>query len=638
MTSAMLASTCLTCPAFASEAETEYDGSTVVLQSPSVEVDMSVLQDDDDNYSSPSSEQESLKFKNVSKDDNYSNEYYGTTSSDEDRYSKNSNEELEKIEREINRLESETSSYGKDKREDAIVLKPQAPKMDFTQQRSQYFSKVYTPYSNSYSKSPSSYGSRNYSSSYSSSGSVYSPRYTSPYSSAYGSSTGSYSPYLSSSSYYRPKSNMYSNGNDGPAVKAHAVEKVEKETIGGEAKIILTPPTETTSVIKTESTPVADTTVSNLEATEKKLKALQEEIEKEINRQKELTKALSEKTKEITKKEVKKPSEKTSPAKTLETKKTKPIANETKKITEKNLEYSESAAAAEAEDEAALRAKIEADIKAQAAAEAEARALAKKEAEDKKKNPEGTSTPQKENMKAIVADITKNVPANEEAKEVKTITKPLVAKNSNDNKLKEEIEQNFREISASEKQAVNNVYAQNAIESSGEKKKPLIAIQEDGATKIQEISDTVEEPSSSELMEVTEKVTTVADAGSIATDISKPISPASEETPKINPKETLLTIIFPQDSGELSDKAKEELFGVVDFLKQSPDIRVQIQAFSYAKNKSKSDARRMSLSRGLTVRSYLTDKGIKPVRLDIRALGDSTDKTPVDRVDIVLLD
>ena len=68
---------------------------------------------------------------------------------------------------------------------------------------------------------------------------------------------------------------------------------------------------------------------------------------------------------------------------------------------------------------------------------------------------------------------------------------------------------------------------------------------------------------------------------------------------------------------------KAELDNTAAFLMQSPNIRVQIQAYSHSENQSKSDARRMSLSRGLMVRSYLTDKGIKPVRLDIRALGDT---------------
>ncbi len=45
----------------------------------------------------------------------------------------------------------------------------------------------------------------------------------------------------------------------------------------------------------------------------------------------------------------------------------------------------------------------------------------------------------------------------------------------------------------------------------------------------------------------------------------------------------------------------------------------------------------MSLSRALMVRSYLADKGIKPVRLDVRALGSKTTRGPNDRVDIIFL-
>jgi outer membrane protein OmpA-like peptidoglycan-associated protein len=67
------------------------------------------------------------------------------------------------------------------------------------------------------------------------------------------------------------------------------------------------------------------------------------------------------------------------------------------------------------------------------------------------------------------------------------------------------------------------------------------------------------------------------------------------------------------------------------------DLRVQIRGFARDDGNGQSSARRMSLSRVLVVRSYLMDKGVKPVRLDVQALGTETDKTPLDRVDLVFV-
>ena len=44
------------------------------------------------------------------------------------------------------------------------------------------------------------------------------------------------------------------------------------------------------------------------------------------------------------------------------------------------------------------------------------------------------------------------------------------------------------------------------------------------------------------------------------------------------------------------------------------------------------------LSRALTIRSYLLDKGVRAHRMDVRALGAKTDREPQDRVDLVFLD
>ncbi|MFH1159191.1 MAG: OmpA family protein [Pseudomonadota bacterium] len=96
-----------------------------------------------------------------------------------------------------------------------------------------------------------------------------------------------------------------------------------------------------------------------------------------------------------------------------------------------------------------------------------------------------------------------------------------------------------------------------------------------------------------------------------------------------------LTLEFEAASSEISPTAQRKLDALVAQMNADPDMRVQIRAYAGEDSSGQRGARRMALSRGLMVRATLTDKGIKPTRLDIRALGSETGKTQPDRVDIV---
>jgi outer membrane protein OmpA-like peptidoglycan-associated protein len=91
------------------------------------------------------------------------------------------------------------------------------------------------------------------------------------------------------------------------------------------------------------------------------------------------------------------------------------------------------------------------------------------------------------------------------------------------------------------------------------------------------------------------------------------------------------------------ESATPEILGKIDaevlpILAKNPNWRIQIQAFSSPDNEVRSSARRMALSRALSVREYLIQKGIEAPRLDVRALGMETDRNPLDRIDFVFFD
>lgn len=70
---------------------------------------------------------------------------------------------------------------------------------------------------------------------------------------------------------------------------------------------------------------------------------------------------------------------------------------------------------------------------------------------------------------------------------------------------------------------------------------------------------------------------------------------------------------------------------------EESDGRLQLKAYAGGTGETLSSARRLSLSRALSVRSFLIEQGIRSTRIDVRALGRAEDSGPPERVDIVLL-
>ena len=89
--------------------------------------------------------------------------------------------------------------------------------------------------------------------------------------------------------------------------------------------------------------------------------------------------------------------------------------------------------------------------------------------------------------------------------------------------------------------------------------------------------------------------------------------------------ETLLT---PEAEGALRSVA---------VLISATDRRIQLNAYAGGTAETVGAARRLSLSRALTVRSFLIEAGVRSTRIDIRALGIAEDPGPPERVDIILL-
>jgi outer membrane protein OmpA-like peptidoglycan-associated protein len=95
--------------------------------------------------------------------------------------------------------------------------------------------------------------------------------------------------------------------------------------------------------------------------------------------------------------------------------------------------------------------------------------------------------------------------------------------------------------------------------------------------------------------------------------------------------------LFNADNTKLSADGQAVLDGVIAELQADDKSRVQLMAYAAGEDLSSSKARRISLSRALSVRSYLIEKGVRSTRIDVRALGDKAEGDQKNRVDVNMI-
>jgi outer membrane protein OmpA-like peptidoglycan-associated protein len=96
---------------------------------------------------------------------------------------------------------------------------------------------------------------------------------------------------------------------------------------------------------------------------------------------------------------------------------------------------------------------------------------------------------------------------------------------------------------------------------------------------------------------------------------------------------TLSRVMFAPGSADLSDDGRRELTGLAQRLGREGDTRIQLLAYADGTPDNESQARRLSLSRALAVRSFLIEQGIRSTRVNVQALGIKGAGGPPDRVD-----
>ena len=102
-------------------------------------------------------------------------------------------------------------------------------------------------------------------------------------------------------------------------------------------------------------------------------------------------------------------------------------------------------------------------------------------------------------------------------------------------------------------------------------------------------------------------------------------------------KNDILTILFQPDDNQLPGGAQAALTQLAQRLSRDDSLSLQLLAYAEGDASNISKARRLSLSRALTVRKVLMDLGVRSTRIEVRALGNKRDGTdPIDRVDAMI--
>ena len=99
-------------------------------------------------------------------------------------------------------------------------------------------------------------------------------------------------------------------------------------------------------------------------------------------------------------------------------------------------------------------------------------------------------------------------------------------------------------------------------------------------------------------------------------------------------------LMFDQSQTVITEPMAVSLAGLIRSLKADEARRIQLLAYAappggQANNGSK--ARRLSLSRALSVRTYLLGQGVSSTRMDVRAMGNRAKSGPANRVDVIIV-
>lgn len=154
--------------------------------------------------------------------------------------------------------------------------------------------------------------------------------------------------------------------------------------------------------------------------------------------------------------------------------------------------------------------------------------------------------------------------------------------------------------------------------------RPLASVEAEPAPPAREAAPAAEEPAAHA------PAVTAPPADTPASDAEHAAAPGSGPD--------FLVLRFPAGAAALPPEGEPPLARLAERLAGDETLRLRLKAYASGDSSSASQTRRLSLSRALTVRSFLIERGVRSTRIDLRALGDRTEEEPADRVDVLVVE
>jgi hypothetical protein len=98
-----------------------------------------------------------------------------------------------------------------------------------------------------------------------------------------------------------------------------------------------------------------------------------------------------------------------------------------------------------------------------------------------------------------------------------------------------------------------------------------------------------------------------------------------------------LRIPFEEESKLIPETVKGQIVGLIERMNNDYGLHLQVLAYASGDDDEIGHARGVSLARALEMRNFLSENGLDLSRMDVRALGNTAQEDPADRVDLIPL-
>ena len=98
-----------------------------------------------------------------------------------------------------------------------------------------------------------------------------------------------------------------------------------------------------------------------------------------------------------------------------------------------------------------------------------------------------------------------------------------------------------------------------------------------------------------------------------------------------------LRIPFEEGSKVIPETVKGQIVGLIERMNSDYALQLQVLAYASGDDDEVGYARGVSLARALAMRNFLAENGLDLSRIEVRALGNTAQEDPADRVDLIPL-